>query len=45
MEPKFFQCKTCKLKYKEKKWAKKCHDWCKIHKSCNLEITKHAIKN
>lgn len=41
---KFYMCPICGLKYKEKKWAKKCEEWCKKHNSCNLEITKHAIK-
>ncbi len=39
-----YQCPECKLLYKEKEWAEKCRAWCKEHKSCNLEITKHAIK-
>ncbi len=41
---KFWICEECKLKYKERDWAEKCEDWCKKYKSCNLEITKHAIK-
>ncbi len=40
-----YQCSICKLWYKEKKWAKKCKAWCKKHKSCNLEITRHAKSN
>ncbi len=40
---KLYQCEECKFKYLEKKWAKKCEQWCKKHKSCNLEIVKHAI--
>lgn len=42
-----YKCPECKLLYKEKKWAKKCEAWCKEHKSCNLEITRHAeeVKN
>ena len=39
----FYQCPVCKLWYKDKKWAEKCKTWCKKHKSCNLEIIKHAI--
>lgn len=38
-----YQCPECGLKYKEKEWAEKCERWCKKHKSCNLEITKHAV--
>jgi len=40
-----YNCLECGLKYREKKWAEKCEEWCKEHKSCNLEITKHALKN
>jgi len=39
-----YQCEECGFKYVEKEWAEKCEDWCKKHKSCNLEITEHAIK-
>lgn len=39
-----YKCPECGLEYKEKKWAKKCELWCKKHKSCNLEITKQAVK-
>jgi len=39
-----FKCQECGLFYPHKKWADKCGDWCKKHKSCNLEITKQALK-
>ncbi len=39
-----YQCKKCKLFYKNKKLAKECHEYCKSHKSCSLEIIKHAVK-
>lgn len=39
-----YQCEECKFEYKEKVWAEKCEAWCKEHKSCNIEITNHAIK-
>jgi len=42
-EKRLYQCPECGLWYREKKWAKKCENWCKKHKSCNLEIIKHAI--
>lgn len=38
-----YECKKCKLLYKDKKWAEKCEEWCKEYKSCSLDITKHAI--
>ncbi len=41
---KLYRCPECGFEYKEKEWAEKCGDWCKEHKSCNLEITKHAVK-
>jgi len=42
-KPKLYKCPECGFWYKEKKWAEKCQAWCKEHKSCNLEIIKHAI--
>jgi hypothetical protein len=39
-----WMCEECKLKYEDKSWAERCEAWCKEHKSCNLEITKHAVK-
>ena len=39
-----FQCGECKMFFKDKGWAEKCEAWCKVHKSCNLEIIKHAKK-
>jgi len=40
-----YECEECHLFYEDAKWAEKCEEWCIEHKSCNLEITKHAIKN
>ena len=40
-----YQCEECGFKYTEKEWAEKCEAWCKEHKSCNLEITAHAVKS
>jgi len=42
---KYYQCEICNFNYKDKKWSDKCGDWCDNYKSCNLEITKHAVKN
>ncbi|OGG75021.1 hypothetical protein A3H74_04225 [Candidatus Kaiserbacteria bacterium RIFCSPLOWO2_02_FULL_51_13] len=39
---KLFVCPECGFSYRDAEWAKKCAAWCKEHKSCNLEITKHA---
>lgn len=40
---KVFVCPECGMSYKEADWAKKCATWCKEHKSCNLEIIRHAV--
>jgi hypothetical protein len=40
----YWVCEKCRLKYKDKSHAEKCEAWCKKHKSCNLEIVKHAVK-
>ncbi|MCI0533275.1 hypothetical protein L0Y49_03595 [bacterium] len=39
-----FACPECGLAYKEKEWAEKCEAWCREHKSCNLDIISHAVK-
>lgn len=44
-ERELYKCPECGLEYKEKEWAEKCEAWCRKNKNCNLEITKHAIKN
>ena len=41
---KLYACEECGFKYGEKKWAEKCQEWCGEHKSCNLEIISHAVK-
>ena len=41
---KYFQCNDCKLFYKSRNIAEECENWCKEHKSCNLEIIKSAVK-
>ena len=38
-------CDECGLQYSDKRWARKCKEWCKKYNSCNIEITKHAIKS
>jgi hypothetical protein len=40
----YFICEECGLIYSERGWAEKCQDWCAKNKTCNLEITKHAIR-
>lgn len=41
---KIYLCTECGLYYKEEKWAERCKEWCSIHHSCNLEITRHSIE-
>lgn len=36
-------CEECGLKYKDRYWAERCEEWCREHKSCNLEIIKHSV--
>ena len=40
----YYQCEICEFYYDKRELAQKCQDWCKEHNSCNLEITKHAVK-
>lgn len=42
---KYYQCGICKFVYKDKKWADKCEEWCKKHKSCNISITNYAVND
>jgi hypothetical protein len=39
-----YKCPECGFEYREKEWADKCQAWCAENKSCNIEITKHAIR-
>lgn len=39
-----YRCPECGFEYKEKEWAEKCEAYCKEHKSCNIEVIKHAVK-
>ncbi len=39
----FHLCEECNLLYREQSWAEKCEEWCRERKSCNIEITKHAV--
>ena len=41
---KYYKCSECGMKYKNKKLADKCREWCKKHKSCNIKIIKYAIR-
>lgn len=39
-----YKCEECGLGYKSKEIAEKCENWCREHKSCNLDIIQNAIK-
>ncbi len=39
---KVYVCKECGYEYEDKIWAEKCENWCREHKSCNLDIIKHG---
>lgn len=39
-----YLCQDCGFKYEEKEWAEKCEAWCREHKSCNIEVVKHAVQ-
>lgn len=41
---KYFICEECGFAYLEKEWATKCQKWCSKYHSCNIEITKHAVR-
>ena len=43
-EKSLFECMKCGWLYNNLDMAKKCEEYCKKHKSCNLKIIKHAIK-
>ena len=42
---KIYACEECNFYFRERDLAKKCEKWCRENKSCNLDITSHAIKN
>ena len=42
-EATYYQCEECGLRYREKDVAERCQAWCAEHKSCNLEIIRHAV--
>ena len=39
-----FVCGLCGLKYADRKTAEECEAWDKEHDSCNLDISKKAVK-
>ncbi len=44
-EKQLYQCRECGFHYFIQSKAKECQDWCRKHKSCNLEIVQEAVEN
>jgi hypothetical protein len=40
---KYYQCEECGHIYETEELANKCEEWCKEHRSCNLEIVKESV--
>ena len=40
----YFICEACGFAYLDTETTQRCEDWCNKHHSCNLEITKDAVK-
>jgi len=40
-----YVCEVCGLKYRERRLAEECEEFCSKHNSCSLEIIKHAVRN
>ncbi len=38
-----YLCEECETVYGEIVWAVRCEVWCMEHRSCNLDINKHAM--
>lgn len=39
----YFRCEACNMYYETREIAQKCEDFCNTHKSCNIELIKHAV--
>jgi len=39
----YYQCEECEHIYETEELSNKCEEWCKKHKSCNLEIVKESV--
>lgn len=42
---KLYHCPECGLHYYNQEIAKQCEAWCRLYKSCNLEVVKLAVEN
>ena len=39
-----YKCSICGLHYSDKELARKCHEWCQTHSSCNLQIARQSFE-
>ena len=42
---KLYECESCCLTYKDKKWAEKYEAWCKGNDSCKMKISCYSLEN
>ncbi len=40
----YYLCDSCGFAYEERRLAAKCQAWCEMNNSCNMEITRRAVK-
>jgi molybdopterin-guanine dinucleotide biosynthesis protein A len=40
----YYLCEKCDMSYLNKDLANKCEAFCEEFKACNIDITKHAVK-
>jgi len=38
-----FKCEACGFHYANEVYAHQCEDYCRLHKSCSMEITKNSL--
>ncbi|MBI4448628.1 hypothetical protein HY641_01185 [Candidatus Woesearchaeota archaeon] len=43
--PHRFVCEACHLIYPSRSLAQQCETYCTTKKACNIDITKHAIRD
>ncbi|MDE1850991.1 MAG: hypothetical protein KGH54_04340 [Candidatus Micrarchaeota archaeon] len=39
-----YPCGICGLHYLSKELAERCHAWCALHDSCNLEVARQSVE-
>jgi len=38
-----YLCELCMFAYRDRETAQECETFCKTHRGCSMEITKHSI--